>query len=147
MVDKLSIGSEMRAFDHKDRSFYDDLTEEEQRKFAPYLMIRFGSSVEGSRDLQEFYVLSTNQRLNKNFFSVNASRHKKLLWLMCTTVSPDMGGQRHPWIAPKKSTGGKKRKMIADLYPEANREELDFLCQSITDTELKQYVKQSGLDQ
>jgi len=147
MVDRLDINSEMRAFDLKDRGFYDDLTEEEQRKFAPFLMIRFGSSVQGSRDMQEFYVLSTNQRLNKKFFSVSAARHKKLLWLMATTVSPDLGTHRHPWIAPKKTAGGKKRKMIASLYPEANREELDFLCETITDAELKQYQKRSGLDQ
>lgn len=146
MVDRLDINSEMRAFDLKDRGFYDDLTEEEQRKFAPFLMIRFGSSVQGSQDMQEFYVLSTNQRLNKKFFSVSAARHKKLLWLMATTVSPDLGTHRHPWIAPKKAAGSKKRKMIASLYPEANREELDFLCDAITDAELKQYQKRLGQD-
>lgn len=146
MVDKLNIQSEMRAFDRKDRGFYDDLTEEEQRKFAPFLMIRWGSAVQGSRELEEYYVIATNERLNRRFFSVNTARHKKLQWLMATTVSPDMGAQRHTWIAPKKSQGGKKRKTIESLYPEANRAELDFLCETISDAELKQYQKRSGLD-
>lgn len=67
MSDRLNIHNEMRAFDRKDRNFYDSLTEEEQRKFSPYLMIRWGSSVEGSRELQEFYVISTNEQLNRRF--------------------------------------------------------------------------------
>ena len=42
MSDKLSIGNEMRQFDLKNRKFYDELTEEERKKFSPYLMIRWG---------------------------------------------------------------------------------------------------------
>jgi hypothetical protein len=147
MVDKLNISNEMRAFDCKDRGFYDDLSEEEQRKFAPFLMIRWGATVQGSRELEEYYVIATNQRLNRGFFSVNTTRHKKLQWLMATTVSPDLGTQRHAWIAPKKSQGGKKRRLIEAIYPEANRAELDFLCETITDAEIKQYQKRSGQDQ
>jgi hypothetical protein len=100
MSDKLTIANEMKMFDRKVRSFYDDLTAEEKKKFSNYLMIRWGSAVEGSRELQEFYVIATNERLNKHFF--NVSKHPKLQWLMATSVSPDLGSQRHPWIAPKK---------------------------------------------
>jgi len=77
MTDKLSIANEMKMFDHKVRDFYDELSEDERKKFAPFLMIRWGSAVEGSRDLQEFYVISTNERLNKNFFNINSTRHRK----------------------------------------------------------------------
>ena len=106
MSDKLSIANEMKMFDHKVRTFYDELTDDERKKFAPFLMIRWGSTVEGSRDLQEFYVISTNERLNKNFFNISSSKHRKLQWLMATTVSPGMGSLRHNWIAPKKKEAG-----------------------------------------
>jgi hypothetical protein len=46
----------MACFDRKDRDFYNSLTDEERKKFSNYLMIRWGSSVQGSRELQEFYV-------------------------------------------------------------------------------------------
>jgi len=147
MVDKLNISNEMSAFDRKDRGFYDDLTEEEQRKFAPFLMIRWGSTVQGSRQLEEYYVIATNQRLNKKFFSINTARHKKLQWLMATAVSPDLGTLKHTWIAPKKNQSSKKRKAIEAIYPAANRAELDLLCELITDSELKQYHKRAGQDQ
>ena len=113
MSDKLTIANEMRQFDRKNRTFYDELTPEEKKKFSNYLMIRWGSSVEGSRELQEFYVISCNERLNKHFFDL--SKHPKLQWLMATSVSPDLGTPRHNWIAPKKKEAGAsaRRKALA----------------------------------
>ena len=52
MSDKLNIANEMRMFDRKVRTFYEDLTAEERKKFSNFLMLRWGSAVEGSRDLQ-----------------------------------------------------------------------------------------------
>ena len=139
MSDKLSIANEMKMFDHKVRDFYDDLSDDERKKFAPFLMIRWGSCVEGSRDLQEFYVISTNERLNKHFFSFNSTRHKKLQWLMATTVSPDMGAFKHNWISPKKKEGtGAVRKQLAELFPHYKSDELDLLT---TITTKKEFVK------
>jgi len=58
--DRLTIQNEMRCFDLKDRGFYDSLTDEERKKFSNYLMIRWGSAVEASADMQKFYVIATN---------------------------------------------------------------------------------------
>ena len=148
MVDKLNIQSEMRAFDRKDRDFYDSLTEEEQRKFSPYLMIRWGSAVEGSRELEEYYVIATNERLNRHFFSINTARHKKLQWLMATSVSPDLGTLRHPWIAPYKRDKAQsaKRRAIAKLRPDLDDDDLDVLVALVTDKDLKQWTKDHGDD-
>ena len=146
MSDKLNINNEMRQFDRKNRNFYDELTEEERKKFSPYLMIRWGSSVEGSRDLQEFYLIATNERLNKNFFSL--SRHPKLQWLLATTVSPDMGTPRHNWIAHKKKQTGdaKKRRQLMELYPQYKDDEIDVMMQIVTDKEIKEHLKKMGED-
>jgi hypothetical protein len=146
MSDKLNIANEMRQFDRKNRSFYDELTPEEKKKFSNYLMIRWGSAVEGSRELQEFYVISCNERLNKHFF--NVSKHPKLQWLMATSVSPDLGSQRHPWIAPKKKQAGAstKRKALAAMYPHYKDDEIDVMMQIVSDKEIKQYTKDSGND-
>ena len=136
----------MKMFDRKVRSFYDDLTLEEKKKFSNYLMIRWGSAVEGSRELQEFYVISCNERLNKHFF--NVSKHPKLQWLMATSVSPDLGSQRHPWIAPKKKAAGAsaKRKALTAMYPHYKDDEIEVMMQIVSDKEIKQYSKDSGDD-
>lgn len=148
MSDKLNIANEMRQFDRKARSFYDELTEEERKKFSPYLMIRWGSSVEGSQDLQEFYVIATNERLNKHFFAVNTTAHKKLQWLLATTVSPDMGTPRHTWIAPKKKEAGAsaKRKALQEIYPSYKNDEIDLMMQLVSQKEIDAYYKSAGED-
>ena len=148
MVDKLHIQNEMRAFDGKDRGFYDSLTEEEQRKFSPFLMIRWGSAVEASREMEEYYVIATNERLNRHFFSINTARHKKLQWLMATSVSPDLGAHRHPWVAPYKRDRAQnaKRRALSKMYPDINDQDLDVLVQITTDQEIKEYHKNMGED-
>lgn len=148
MSDKLNIANEMRQFDRKSRSFYDELNEEERKKFSPYLMIRWGSSVEGSRELQEFYVIATNERLNRNFFSINTARHKKFQWLMATTVSPDLGAQRHSWIAPRKkqTAGSTKQQQLAELFPHLKDDELILLATINNQKDIDQWLHSLGQD-
>ena len=143
-MDKLSIQNEMTQFDRKNREFYDELTDEERKKFSNYLMIRWGSAVQGSRDLQEFYLISCNERLNKHFFAIN--RHPKLQWLCATSVSPDMGAQRHQWIAPKKkeSNTSAVRKQLAELFPTLKNDELEVLSKITTKKELDSYLRELG---
>jgi hypothetical protein len=143
-VEKLSIQNEMTQFDRKNREFYDELTDEERKKFSNYLMIRWGSAVQGSRELQEFYVIATNERLNKRFFDIN--RHPRLQWLCATTVSPGLGTQRHPWIAPKKREAGATgiRKQLAELYPHLKDDELDVMVKINTKKDIDAYLKQAG---
>jgi hypothetical protein len=143
--DKLSIRNEMSRLDLKDRDFYDSLTDEERKKFSPYLMIRWGSAVNGSADLQKFYVISVNERLNKHFFAVN--RHPKLQWLMATTVSPGLGTQTHNWIAPKKKEGSNsaRRKFLADVYPNLKSSDIDVLNLIMTDDEFRALERDHGV--
>ena len=146
MSDKLSIQNEMREFDLKNRDFYDELTHEERKKFSNYLMLRWGSSVQGSREIQEFYLIATNERLNRHFFSIN--RHPKLQWLCATAVSPGLGAQRHQWIAPKKKEGsagaGSKKKQILNLFPNMKLSDADVLSELITQKELDAYQRELG---
>ena len=146
MSDKLNIVNEMRQLDRKNRRFYQELTDEERKKFSPYLMIRWASAVEGSRELQEFYVMATNERLNKHFFTL--SKHPELQWLCCTTVSPDMGTPRHTWIAPKKKEPGASgiRKQLAELYPHLKDDDIAVLASITTKKEIDEHLKLSGQD-
>ena len=143
-MEKLSIQNEMMQFDRKNRQFYDELTDEERKKFSNYLMIRWGSSVQGSRDLQEFYVIATNERLNKHFFAVN--RHPRLQWLMATSVSPGMGTHRHQWIAPKKKDAGSNevKKQLMELYPNMKQADIEVLAALTTKQELRQHLREHG---
>ena len=134
----------MRQLDLKHRSFYDELTDEERKKFSTYLMIRWSSSVQGNRELQEYYVQSANHYLNKHFFTL--SRHPKLQWLAATAVSPGVGTHRHNWIAPKKKEAGSNavKKQLAELFPNRKQDEIELLAAITTKKELDQYIKAHG---
>jgi hypothetical protein len=144
MSDKLNIANEMRQLDLKNRNFYNELTPEERKKFSNYLMIRWGSAVQGNRELQEYYVQSCNHYFNKHFFSIN--RHPGLQWLCATAVSPGMGSLKHQWISPKKKEGGATavRKQLAELYPNMKDDELDLLAKLTTKKELDEYIHNHG---
>jgi hypothetical protein len=141
---KLNIQYEMKMLDQKSRTFYDDLDEEEKKKFSTYLMIRWGSSVQGSPELQEYYLHATNQRLNKNFFDIY--NHPKLQWLCASTISPGLGVYRHTWIGHKKKNPdeSKKLKTLKEIFPTAKLDDLQTLS-SITDKkEILEYKKKFG---
>lgn len=145
MDDPLNIRNEMRAFDRKQRDWFDRLEPEQQKKFSPYLMIRWGSSVEGDAELQEYYLRAINVRLNRHFFSVNAARHKKLLWLMATAVSPDIGVMKHTWIAPKRRERNTDvTRVIREFWPHLRDDEVQLMAQINTKKELDQYVRAHG---
>ena len=146
MSDKLNIANEMRQFDRKNRSFYDELTDEERKKFSNYLMLRWGSSVQGAEELQSYYVQSCNHYLNKHFFAIN--KHPKLQWLCATTVSPGLGTHRHQWIAPKKKEAGATsiRKQLLELYPNMKDDEVDLMSKINTKKDLDAYLKTLGIE-
>lgn len=143
-MDKLSIANEMTQFDRKNRDFYDSLTPEEKKKFSNFLMIRWGSSVQGGAEIQNYYLQSCNHYVNKRFFDIN--RHPKLQWLCATAVSPGLGTQRHQWIAPKKKEAGASgiRKQLAELYPHMKDDEIDLMAKINTKKDIDDYIKQLG---
>lgn len=147
MSDKLTIKSETAALDRKDRSFYDSLDNEEKKKFSPYLMLRYSACVEGNADLQAWYLMATNERVNKNFFDISTSQHKKLQWLMCTTASPNMGNQRHYWLGSKKSDRDNKAiKFLTSLYPELKSDDIELLAELNSKEDLRNLARQHGWD-
>jgi hypothetical protein len=143
--DPLYIGNEMAAFDRKDRAYYDKFTDEEKKKFSTYLMLKYGANVGGGVDLQAYYLIATNKRVNKYFFDIN--RHTKLQWLCCTTVSPGMGNQFHYWLKTKKKEGdNKSQKFLAKLYPNMKQDEIDLLAKINGKRDLRDMAKELGYD-
>jgi len=148
MTDKLHISNEMLKFDLKDRNFFDSLEDDEKKKFSPFLMIRWGAAVEGSSELQSYYLVSCNERLNKNFFDISTSQHKKLQWLLATTVSPGMGKQYHKWLAAKKkeTASNKAEKFLSEIYPALKPDEIKLLAQINDKDDLKRLAREHGWD-
>jgi hypothetical protein len=144
-LDPLYIGNEMAAFDRKDRAYYNKFTDEERKKFSTYLMLRYGASVGGSTDMQAYYLMATNDRVNRNFFDLG--KHPKLQWLLCTSVSPNMGKQNHYWQPTKKKEGNNKaQKFLAALYPAMKQDEIDVLAKINDMKTIKQLGQKMGME-
>lgn len=144
MTDKLSIQNEMAAIDQKNRDFFDSLSDEERKKFSLFLMMKYGANVNGSADLQEWYLRAHNERVNQNFFDI--SKHPKLQWLLCTTVSPSMGRQNHYWLRPKKIEKNKIEKFFESEFPHLNDQELELMCQINNIQQVREYARSLGWD-
>jgi hypothetical protein len=142
---KLSIARQMRALDGKIRDFPGTLTDEERREFSEYMMIRWSSSVQGSTELQQYYLLSCNENLNKHFFDL--AKYPELQWLAAPTVSPGMGNFTHDWIKQKKRESNNKTvKFLRNFYPDYRDDELELLAKLNTTEELKQLARKHGWD-
>lgn len=143
-VPKLDLKRVLAAVDRKDRDFYDKLTPEEQKTFHGLVPMRFTSSVQGNADLQAYYLISTNKHANKRLFEIS-TKHRKLQWLVLTTISPGMGVHYHPWIKLERKSD-KKIKELEKLYPQMKTDDLEVLAQLMSDKELKQLIKDNDFD-
>jgi hypothetical protein len=142
-MNKLDIGYEMAQLDLRNREFYDELNDEERKKFSTYLMLRWGSVVNGIPELQQYYLQAMNERVNKRFFDIN--KHPKLQWLLLTTVSPNMGKHRHEWMAYSGKTAKNKRaQKMLELYPHIKTDEAELLADKITDEQYKAMLVERG---
>jgi len=142
-MNKLDIINEMAQLDLRNRGFYDELNDEERKKFSTYLMLRWGSVVNGIPELQQYYLQAMNERVNKRFFDIN--KHPKLQWLLLTTVSPNMGKHRHEWMAySSKTTKNKRAQKLLELYPHIKTDEAELLSATINDEQYKAMLVELG---
>jgi hypothetical protein len=86
------------AVDKKEYSWFDRLTEEQQRKFTPYMMLQWCTTVNGNKNLTSYYLLGGNEYSNKHMFNEIVQNHPKLQWLMLCAGSPGIGKQYHKWL-------------------------------------------------
>lgn len=129
----------LAALDRKDYGYIDKLTEEQQKKFVPYMMTHWMSCVKGNESIQRYYIMSTEIHANKYLFNEYVQKHPKLQWQMLCASSPGVGKQFHQWIphlsiktTQLKETPKQKdiRDYYAKIYPKINDNILNELSES-----------------
>ena len=88
----------LAALDRKDYNYYANLSEAQQQKFVPFMLIKYMSYLKGSSEIAGYYLRSTDYHSNKYFFNENIMKNPKLQWLMLCASSPGLGKQFHPWM-------------------------------------------------
>mgnify|MGYP006275440093 CR=1 FL=1 len=136
----------LAAIDRKDYNYYDRLTDEQKKKFVPYMMILWTSAIKGNKDLQAYYLQSTEYHANKYLFNENIQQHPKLQWMMLCAASPSMGKQFHQWIphirtAVSKLSEGAKVKEVKEYYKKIYQGTEDKLITEIAELYVSQQNK------
>jgi hypothetical protein len=140
------------AIDKKDYGWFSKLSEEQKKKFVPYMMLHWVSAVKGSGEVQQYYLQSVDYHANKYYFNENIQKHPELQWLMLCAASPGIGKQYHQWIPHLKDKMVKlkepaKVKEVKEyfqkIYPKTDSSSLDELAKSFVDTQKKKmYIAQ-----
>jgi len=147
---KLDLFKTLAAIDNKDRDYYDNLTDEEKKGFAPFVLVRWCSAAQTNNLLYDYWLLvATNERMNVNLLNLNSqtTKHPKLQWLMATATSPYVGKLRHEWIPYKKAekrTYAEFRKILINMFPHLNDDEIELIIQNTTTKDIKEYLKSMG---
>jgi len=124
----------LAALDKKDYGYYDRLTPEQQRKFEPFMLIKWLSYVKGSGDIAGYYVMSIEYNANKYLFNEYIyKKHTKLQWLMLCAASPGLGKQQRQWLPQIKERVSLLKnpaelkdikEYFTKIYPKANTEDI-----------------------
>ena len=138
------------ALDKKDYFYYSKLSEEQKKKFVPYMMLHWMSAVKGSSDVQSYYLQSIEYHANKYMFNEHVQKNPELQWLMLCASSPGIGKQFHQWIPHLKDKVIKLKEpakvkdikeYFSKIYPKANSDDLnEFAEQYVISQKKKMYL-------
>ena len=131
------------AVDAKNYGYYSQLTEEQRRKFVPYMMVHWVSSVKKDGPVGAYYVMSVEANANKHLFDEHVMNHPELQWLMLCASSPGIGKQFHSWIPHLNNKIATlqepaKKKDVKDYFAKIYKlapEVLDDVATTYTDTQ------------
>lgn len=132
----------IEAIDRKDYDYFSRLTDEQRKRFVPYMMLHWISSVKGQRDITAYYLMSTDIAANKHMFNEAVHAHPELQWKMLCAASPGCGKQYHTYIPHLSQKIGKlqeqiKQKELVDylkkVYKNESEEDIKSVAEIMTD--------------
>lgn len=144
MAAKLDIKRELQAVNGKNYDFYTNLTDEEKKAFAPYILMRYVSNPR-SKDAQEWCIERTNEFVNKNHWLLS-KQHKTLLWKLYAGMGLGLNLDYQYLAAGKKEKANKIEKLLVELYPAMKMSDIKLLATMMTDKDKEELFDKIGLD-
>ena len=150
-AEKLAIKEILSWIDNGESEIWNHLEDDHKKQVSFWLLNRYISAVNGSREKQELAVFKTNEYYNKHFNDIGVGKdngHQKLMWqLLC--MSGNTGkNEFHPWIGFKKRDGANSKavKLLEQIYPNLKTDEVDLLARISTKKELKQLADEHEIN-
>jgi hypothetical protein len=142
---KLDIKRELKAVDQKNYDFYSNLTDDEKKVFSPYILMRYTASVQGDRDIQEWFLENTNEFVNKNHWDLSKN-HKALLWKLFAATGAGVDCY-HPYLAAgKKEKANKIEKLLCNIYPTMKMVDVKLMAKLMTKADREELFDKMGFD-
>jgi hypothetical protein len=149
MTEKIELKEKIAAVDLGARNLWDDMDDEQKKSLKSELWIlnRYISNAKTSnREHQEHFVITVNEYFNKHWFTLQ--KHPKLQWMLLCMCNWDKSKTLyHEWIGLGKKKSSKRLKLLEQLYPDANEDELELLARIRSDDEIKELARELGWDE
>lgn len=141
----LDIKRELKAVDLKNYDFYNNLSDEERKSFSPFILMRYTSSCQGDADLQEWFLETTNEMVNKNHW-ILSKNHKGLLWKLFAASGAGVQTY-HPYLAAgKKEKVNKIEKLLCELYPAMKISDIKMIAKMMDKKDITELFDKMGFD-
>lgn len=145
MAAKLDIKRELNAVNSKNYDFYSNLTDEEKKSFAPYVLMRYVSNPRSISEVQEYFLERTNDLVNKNHWDLSKN-HKALLWKLYAAIGTGDRVDYQFFAAGKKEKANKIEKLLAELHPAMKLSDIKLMAKLMTDEDKTQLFDKMGFD-
>lgn len=141
----LDIKRELAAVDLRDYDFYDKLSDQEKKDFSPYVLMRYVSNVQGDADIQEWFLETVNELVNKDHWTLSKN-HKALLWKLFAGCGAGVKVY-HPYLkASSKEKAVKIEKLLAEIYPAAKMSDIKLYAKMMTKKDKEELFDKMGFD-
>ena len=149
-AEKLAIKEILSWIDNGNSNIWNDLEDEHKKQISFWLLNRYVSGIQGSRDKQELAVFKTNEYYNKHFNDIGVGKdkgHQKLMWQLLCMCGNTGKNEFHPWIGLKKTgSNNKVIKFLSELYPHLKDDEVEVLAKISTKKELKKLAEEYDIN-
>ena len=150
-AEKLAIKEILSWIDNGESEIWNHLEDDHKKQISFWLLNRYVSAVQGSRETQELAVFKTNEYYNKHFNDIGVGKHnghQKLMWQLLCMCGNTGKNEFHPWIGFKKRDGstGKAMQLLEKIYPHLKTDEVETLARISTKKELKQLAEDHEID-
>jgi peptide subunit release factor RF-3 len=134
----LNIFTVLNHIDRKDRSYFNTLTEKQQKAFQPLVAMMWMGCTD---DKQQLYLL--NETVNPYIFALH--QHKELLYKLLTVASSGKV-KRYKWSRKKKAKQSSIPIEIISQYYNCNLEDAEYTFALLEPEEIVEMAEDLGYD-
>ena len=145
MAAKLEIGRELAAVNQRNHAFYDNLTDEEKKAFAPFILMRYVANPQTDAETYEFVLERVNDLVNKDHWTLS-KKHKALLWKLTASCGVGVNLKFTYLKANSKAKVNKIEKLLCDIDPAKKLDEIKLQASLMTKQDIEELFDSLGFD-